>query len=135
VSGPLQRIQVRSRTRTEMVDITAEVRERVQQSGVQSGVCHLFVLHTTAALTVNEGADPSVQSDMIRFLNRTIPTDYGFSHGEGNSDAHIKASLVGAGVTLLVEEEQPVLGTWQAVYLCEFDGPRQRQVVLNVLAG
>ncbi len=131
----MQQIQVRSRTRTEMVDITAEVRERVRQSGVQSGVCHLFVLHTTAALTVNEGADPAVQSDMLRFLNRTIPADYGFSHDEGNSDAHIKASLVGAGVNLLVEKGQPVLGTWQAVYLCEFDGPRQRQVVLKVLAG
>jgi len=131
----LPQIEVRSQTRTEMVDITAEVREQVRQSGVQSGVCHLFVLHTTAALTVNEGADPSVRSDMLRFLNRTIPEDYGFSHGEGNSDAHIKASLLGSGVTLLVEGGLPVLGTWQAVYLCEFDGPRQRQVVLKILAG
>jgi secondary thiamine-phosphate synthase enzyme len=127
-------LEFRSRSRVEMLDITAAVKERIRQSGITSGVCHLFVLHTTAALTVNEGADPTVQSDMIRFLNRTIPVDFGFDHGEGNSDAHIKASLIGPGVTLLIEGGEPLLGTWQAVYLCEFDGPRPRRVAVKILA-
>ena len=128
-------IEIKSRTRCEMRDITADVRGQIRQSGVQSGVCHLFVLHTTAALTVNEGADPSVQSDVVAFLNRLIPVDARFDHAEGNSDAHIKASLVGPGVTLLVEKGEPVLGTWQAVYLCEFDGPRPRRVAMQIVAG
>ena len=128
-------IEVKSRSRSEMRDITAEVQAQIRQSGVQTGICHLFVLHTTAALTVNEGADPSVQSDMVAFLNRLIPVNAGFDHAEGNSDAHIKASLVGPGVTLLVEGGQPVLGTWQAVYLCEFDGLRQRRVAVKIIPG
>ena len=131
----MNQIEVKSRSRSEMRDITAEVREQIRQSGVQTGVCHLFVLHTTAALTVNEGADPSVCSDMVSYLNRLIPVNAGFDHAEGNSDAHIKASLVGPGVTLLVEGGQPVLGTWQAVYLCEFDGPRQRRVAVKIIPG
>ena len=131
----MNQIEVKSRSRSEMRDITAEVREQIRQSGVQTGVCHLFVLHTTAALTVNEGADPSVCSDMVSYLNRLIPVTAGFDHAEGNSDAHIKASLVGPGVTLLVEGGQPVLGTWQAIYLCEFDGPRQRRVAMKIIPG
>lgn len=128
-------IEVRSHHRNEMVDITPQVREKLQLSGVQEGVCYLFVLHTTAGLTVNEGADPAVQSDLLGFLSRTIPVDERFEHDEGNSDAHIKASLVGASVTLLVSAGQPVLGKWQAIYLSEFDGPRYRTIAMKVIAG
>jgi secondary thiamine-phosphate synthase enzyme len=93
----------------------------------------LFVLHTTAGITVNEGADPSVQCDIVTFLNRMVPNDPYFTHAEGNSDAHIKSSLVGVSQMLLVENGMPVLGTWQSVYLCEFDGPRQRKVAVKII--
>ena len=135
MGGKLLQLEVRSRSRNEMVDITALVGDKIRAAGIQDGVCHLFVLHTTAGLTVNEGADPTVQSDMLGFLSRVIPADPRFAHAEGNSDAHIKASLVGPSLTLLISGGQPVLGTWQAIYLCEFDGPRQRRVAIKVVAG
>lgn len=127
-------IEVKSRTRSEFIDITDEVRELVRKANVNNGVCHLFVLHTTAGITVNEGADPAVQRDMITFLNKLVPTDHYFTHSEGNSDAHIKSSMVGTSQTLLVEGGKPVLGTWQSVYFCEFDGPRQRRIAVKITA-
>ena len=114
-----------------MIDITAEV-----ESGLPDGdgVCFLFVQHTTCGLTVNENADPDVQSDMLGFLRRLIPQfDPNFKHGEHNSDAHIKSSLVGSSVTVPFEDGKLVLGRWQGVYLCEFDGPRERKVVMRTL--
>ena len=129
----IRHIEVRSKARTEFIDITAEVREVLRKANVAHGVCHLFVLHTTAGITVNEGADPAVQRDITTFLNKVVPTDHYFTHAEGNSDAHIKSSLVGASQTLLVENGMPVLGTWQSVYFCEFDGPRQRRVAVKVI--
>jgi len=126
-------ITVNSRARTEFIDITDQVREAVRTARVVSGLCNLFVMHTTAAVTINEGADPNVLRDMNGFLNRLIPNDPYFTHAEGNSDAHIKSSLVGASETIPIEEGKLLLGTWQAIYFCEFDGPRQRKVAITLI--
>lgn len=129
----LYHINVASRARNELIDITAKVQEIVRESGTASGVCHLFALHTTAAVTVNEGADPAVQKDISRFLCGMVPVNAPFSHSEGNSDAHVKASLVGSSETLLIEGGRLLLGTWQAVYFCEFDGPRSRKLAVKIV--
>lgn len=126
-------IEVTSRARTEFIDITPQIRELLKKAHVSSGACHLFVLHTTAGITVNEGADPAVQHDIVAFLNRMVPVGHYFTHAEGNSDAHIKSSLMGVSQTLLVENGTPVLGTWQSVYLCEFDGPRRRKIAVRII--
>lgn len=125
-------IEVKSRARTELIDITAEIRELVRKANVSNGVCHLFVLHTTAGITVNEGADPAVQRDMTTFLTRLVPNDPYFTHSEGNSDAHIKSTLVGTSQTLLIDSGKLLLGTWQSVYFCEFDGPRPRRIAVKI---
>jgi secondary thiamine-phosphate synthase enzyme len=122
-------LEVRTRQRTELVDITDRVRQAVRRIGIRQGVCVVYCPHTTAAVTINENADPDVVHDMLAWLNRAIPQHQpDFRHAEGNSDAHIKASLVGPSVTLLVEDGDLVLGRWQGVYFCEFDGPRTRSV-------
>ncbi len=128
----LKYITVKSRSRIELINITEQVQEVVKNSKVNSGICHLFVLHTTAGITINEGADPAVQRDMVNFLNKLIPNDPYFTHAEGNSDAHIKSSLVGASKSLLIDNSRLVLGTWQAIYFCEFDGPRERKVAVKI---
>lgn len=130
----LRYIEIKSRARTEFIDITAEVQESVRNAGIRSGTCHLFVLHTTAGITVNEGADPAVQRDITSSLNKLVPADFYYTHAEGNSDAHIKSSLVGTSQTLIVDGGRLLLGTWQAIYLCEFDGPRQRRVAVKLMA-
>jgi secondary thiamine-phosphate synthase enzyme len=130
----LRYIDIRSRTRTEFIDITADVREVLRLANVGNGVCHLFVLHTTTGITVNEGADPAVQMDINRFLNKMVPKDHYFDHAEGNSDAHIKSALVGTSQTLLIENGKLLVGTWQSVYFCEFDGPRPRRVAVKIVA-
>src|SRR3954452_2082355 len=117
---------VRTRQRTEFVEITDEVRQAVQRGGVRRGICVVYCPHTTAAITINENADPDVVHDMLLWLERTVPrAQAGFRHGEGNSDSHIKASLVGLSATVLVEAGDLVLGRWQGIFFCEFDGPRQ----------
>ena len=131
----LRQLEIKSRQREEFIDITREVSELIRQSGIYSGVCHLFVLHTTAALTVNEGSDPAVQQDIRTFLQKAIPSTPYYTHSEGNSDAHIKSSLMGPSLTILVDGGKPHLGTWQAIYFCEFDGPRQRKVALKIVEG
>jgi secondary thiamine-phosphate synthase enzyme len=129
-------IKVSSRKRTELIDITSELKDLVRKANVREGICHLFVLHTTAAITINEGADPDVRSDIASFLDVMVPSDYPFAHGEGNSDAHLKSTLVGPGKTVFIEEGKLVLGTWQAIYFCEFDGPRKnRQVAVKIVSG
>jgi len=130
----LRRIQVRTSRSSEMVDITDEVQKAISQEGIREGVCCLFVPHTTAAITINEGADPSVCQDILDKLEQVIPRGDGYRHREGNAAAHIKASLVGSCVMVLLERGKLSLGTWQSVFFCEFDGPRQRQVWL-VTAG
>ncbi|HTP65366.1 MAG TPA: secondary thiamine-phosphate synthase enzyme YjbQ [Geobacteraceae bacterium] len=127
-------IDVRSRSRTELIDITAGIRELLKSAGVVNGVCHLFVLHTTAGITVNEGADLAVQTDIIDSLGKLVPRDPNFRHSEGNSDAHIKSALVGTSQTLLIENGALLLGTWQSVFFCEFDGPRSRKVAVKIVA-
>jgi len=121
---------VRSSRPQEMVDITDAVQKAISQEGIQEGVCHLFVPHTTAAITINEGADPSVCQDILDKLGQVIPREDPYRHREGNAAAHIKASLVGSSVTVFMQGGKLSLGTWQSVYFCEFDGPRQRQVWL-----
>jgi secondary thiamine-phosphate synthase enzyme len=129
----LRYIEIRSKARTEFIDITGEIREVLRKVNVSSGVCHLFVLHTTAGITVNEGADPAVQRDINFYLNKMVPPDHFFTHAEGNSDAHIKSTIVGASQTIVVENGRPLLGTWQAIYFCEFDGPRPRKVAIKII--
>ena len=129
----IQTIGVGTRARVEFRDITAEVADAVRSSGVRSGVCWVYVLHTTAGLTINESADPSVVEDIAAQLEAMVPQHGKYRHMEGNSPAHIKASLIGSSVTLLVENGRPVLGTWQGVFLCEFDGPRSRKVLVKVM--
>lgn len=119
---------IRTTARNQFLEITNLVREAVRASGVTSGICVVYNPHTTAGLTINENADPDVVHDMLLWLNRTIPKEQaGFRHGEGNSDSHLKASIMGSSVTVLVENGDLVLGRWQGIYFCEFDGPRMRQ--------
>lgn len=130
-----QRLSIRTDGRTDFVDITAQVSAVVAESGVGSGLCHVYVPHTTAGVTINENADPSVQRDIIKVLDRAVPWEGGYAHAEGNSAAHVKASLLGATAIIPIEEGQMQLGTWQGVYLCDFDGPRTRKVLVKVVAG
>jgi len=130
----MQTLTIASSAREEMIDITADVEKLLREADRDSGVCVLFVQHTTCGLTVNENADPDVQSDMLGFLKRLIPQhEPHFKHGEQNSDAHIKTSLVGTTVTVPFEDGKLALGRWQGVYLCEFDGPRQRKLVMQII--
>ncbi|TAN42470.1 MAG: YjbQ family protein [Nitrospirae bacterium] len=126
-------INVKSRTRTEFIDITEKIQEVVKETGVVGGVCYLYVPHTTAGVTINEGADPSVQRDIQTLLNRMIPFEGDYLHKEGNSSAHIKASLIGTSLNVLVEEGRLVLGTWQSIFFTEFDGPRHRRVAIKII--
>jgi secondary thiamine-phosphate synthase enzyme len=131
----VNRIPVRTRAREQLVDITDAVRDAVRASGIRSGTVHLWSLHTTCGLTVNEGADPDVARDMIEHLRRAVPRQGDYHHAEGNSDSHIKTSLFGPGLTLIVEDGALLLGTWQHVFLAEWDGPRLREVGVKVMVG
>jgi secondary thiamine-phosphate synthase enzyme len=122
----IKTIDVRTRRRSELVDITGEVKKAVADSGIRDGSCHIFVPHTTAAVTINEKADPDVARDIEATLERLVPPHAGYRHAEGNSDAHVKSTLVGASEFVMIRDGNPVLGTWQAVFFCEFDGPRSR---------
>jgi secondary thiamine-phosphate synthase enzyme len=127
------RLKVRSRAREELVEFTDEVRRTLRESGAREGVCTLYVRHTTAGLTVNENADPDVPRDMLHCLRTLIPQHgMGFRHGEENSDAHIKATLVGSSVTVPFSDGELLLGRWQGIFLCEFDGGREREVILSI---
>jgi secondary thiamine-phosphate synthase enzyme len=129
----IQTIQVRSSGKTDFIDITHSVQEAVQKSGTRNGVCFVFTPHTTAAVTINENADPSVAQDIVTALNRIVPFEDRYHHLEGNSSAHIKGSLVGCSQVILVESGKLVLGTWQGLFFCEFDGPRTRKVYVKVV--
>ncbi|HSB07588.1 MAG TPA: secondary thiamine-phosphate synthase enzyme YjbQ [Thermodesulfobacteriota bacterium] len=128
----IQTFQVKTSRRTDLVDIKRSVQEAVRKSGVKEGVCFVFIPHTTAAVTINENADPSVLEDIMRSLDKIIPFDGPYQHLEGNSPAHIKSTLIGCSQTVLVESGELVLGTWQGIFLCEFDGPRTRKVHIKV---
>ena len=128
-------INVKTRSRAEMVNITAAVQEEVVNSGVEEGICMVYMPHTTAGLTINEGADPAVCEDILNKLNEMVPPDAGYRHMEGNSDSHIKASIMGSSVSVIVEKGRLVLGTWQKIFFCEFDGPRSRKVHVKIQGG
>ena len=126
-------IEIRTTSRQEFVDLTADLERLVAASGIKSGICVVSVPHTTAGVTVNENADPDVRADIAMTLRKIVPDTLPFAHGEGNAAAHVKASLVGSSVTLVVDGGRLRLGTWQAVYFCEFDGPRTRHAWVQVL--
>jgi secondary thiamine-phosphate synthase enzyme len=119
----------------EMVDITGEVRKVVRRSKIKSGTCTVFIPHTTAGVTINENADPAVVSDMVMEINKIVPLDDGYRHAEGNSAAHIKSTLYSPSLTLIVDGGDLVLGTWQGIYFCEFDGPRSRKAFVKITDG
>ena len=133
MGGDLNKFSVSTRVRSEFIEITEQVRGGLFSSGVRSGICHVFTLHTTAGLTITENADPDVLTDMVDALNRMAPWNGNYRHSEGNSAAHVKASLMGVSVTIPVEDGRLVLGTWQGIYFCEFDGPRSRTVHVTVM--
>lgn len=129
----MQTFQVRSSKQTEFIDITRSVEEAVQKTKVRDGICIIFVPHTTAGVTINENADPSVPKDILMELNKIVPFEDRYQHTEGNSPAHIKSSLIGCSETVFVESGKLILGTWQGIFFCEFDGPRSRQVYVKVI--
>jgi secondary thiamine-phosphate synthase enzyme len=130
----IQSIPVKTSTQTEFVDITYSVQEAVKKARVEDGICIIYVPHTTAAITINENADPSVVQDILMELNKVIPFKDQYRHTEGNSPAHIKASLLGCSQTVFVEAGKLALGTWQGIFFCEFDGPRNRKVFVKVIS-
>lgn len=129
----MKEIKVNSRKKNEMIDITNNVQKMIEEDKVQNGFVIVYVPHTTAGITINEGADPSVQRDIIETLKNIIPENGDYKHSEGNSDAHIKASLIGSSVTVLIKNKKLVLGTWQSIFFFEGDGPRNRKVYLEVI--
>ncbi len=131
----IKNINVKTSKRTEFVNITSDVQKIVKESGVKSGVCHVYVPHTTAGVTINEGADPSVVRDMQVFFNKLVPHKGDYMHMEGNSDAHIKTSIVGPSQVIIIDDGKLLLGTWQAIFFCEFDGARNRRVNVKIISG
>lgn len=135
-AGPrMERISIESTRKEEMIDVTAGVRERLNGAGLVSGLCMVFTPHTTAAVTINENADPDVRRDMLLALRQAVPDDLDYRHFEENSPAHLKSSLLGCSVTVPVEKGELVLGRWQGIYFCEFDGPRHREIFIKFLKG
>ena len=128
----LASISVKTQSRIEMSDITASVQKEVSKARATQAVCTVYVPHTTAGITINEGADPAVCQDIINKLNDLVPPNAGYRHLEGNADSHIKASLMGNSVTIVVQKGHLVLGTWQRIFFCEFDGPRSRKVYVRI---
>ena len=126
-------INIRTSTKIAMTDITGEVQNIVTLSGIKSGICTVFIPHTTAGVTINENADPDVVSDILKQINKIVPFSDNYDHMEGNSAAHIKASLFGFSQQVIVEEGKLVLGTWQGIYFCEFDGPRSRKAYVKIV--
>ncbi|MBN1931597.1 MAG: YjbQ family protein [Desulfobacterales bacterium] len=126
-------LTVKTKSQTELIDITFEIQQLVSSSGINEGLCILFVPHTTAAVTINENADPSVPADIIMVLNKIVPWEAGYRHLEGNSPAHLKSTLVGVSELIIIENSKLFLGTWQGIFFCEFDGPRTRKLHVRFL--
>jgi len=129
----LHRINIQTKSRVEFQDITSQVRNAIAKSSIKSGICHVVTLHTTSAITVNENADPDVVKDIIDALDSVVPQQAQYRHREGNSPAHIKASIIGSSATLIVEDGTLLPGTWQGIFFCEFDGPRNRTILVRVM--
>jgi len=131
----MEKIKLKTTKRIDLLDITDEIQNIVTKSKIKGGVCFIFCPHTTAGLTINENADPSVRRDIINTLNKLVPENAGYAHTEGNADSHIKSSLFGSSLTIFIEEGQLALGTWQGIYFCEGDGPRSREVWVKFVQG
>lgn len=129
----LSKMQIQTRKKNEFIDVTSKVRQVVRESGVKEGIVVVYVPHTTAAITINENADPDVQKDMVDGFNDVFPNKESYQHMEGNSDAHLKSSVVGVSETILLEDGEMILGVWQGVYFAEFDGPRNRTFYIKVM--
>lgn len=125
-------ISIKTSSRNELVDITSQIQDRVVASGIANGLCFVYCPHTTAAVTINESADPAVKKDILWTLSKIFPNTPNYRHLEGNSDAHVKSSVIGASEMIAIENGQLVLGTWQGIFFCEFDGPRTRKVFLRI---
>ena len=126
------KINVKTDSRSAMVDITHHVQKEISKAGLNDGMCVVYVPHTTGGVTINEGADPAVCQDILKKLNELVPRDAGYRHMEGNADSHIKASMMGSSASVIVENGSLVLGTWQKIFFCEFDGPRSRKVYIKL---
>ncbi|MDI6890192.1 MAG: secondary thiamine-phosphate synthase enzyme YjbQ [Thermodesulfovibrionales bacterium] len=126
-------INVRSKSRIEFIDVTGMLQETVKEAGIKDSVCYLYVPHTTAGIIINEGADPSVQRDIQNTLSRLVPQDMNYFHREGNADAHIKSALVGTSLNVIIDGGKLLLGTWQSIFFCEFDGPRHRRIAVKFI--
>jgi secondary thiamine-phosphate synthase enzyme len=126
-------LTVKTKSRTDLIDITSDVQNTVRSSGIADGLCLLYVPHTTAAITINESADPSVKDDILMILNEIVPWEAKYRHLEGNSPAHVKSTLVGASELVAIENGRLVLGTWQGIFFCEFDGPRNRKLHVKIM--
>jgi len=131
----MKRLNINTKQRKEFIDITKEVENIVKKEQIEKGICLVFCPHTTAGLTINENADPSVKRDIREHLEELVPENKNYEHAEGNSDAHIKSSILGSSLNIIIEDKNLVLGTWQGIYFCEFDGPRSRQVQVKTIKG
>lgn len=131
----MMELNIRTRARTELLDITGQVEKVIKESGVEEGICYLFVPHTSAAITLNEHADPDVVRDIDMELSKIVPRNDNYSHTEGNSDAHLKASIIGSSQFVPIKDGKLYLGTWQGIFFCEFDGPRMRKVLVKIVRG
>ncbi len=129
----IKQLRVKTTARTELVDITQGVQRLVAESGIRSGICYVYVPHTTSGITINENSDQNVGRDILKELNKVVPFDDDYGHSEGNSAAHIKSSIMGVSKAVIVDEGRLALGAWQAVFFCEFDGPRDRRVMVKVM--
>lgn len=131
----MESISIRSKTREELIEITSDVLKIIRKTNIDNGICVIFTPHTTAGITINENADPDVKNDIITGLDILNFEDAHFNHSEGNSSSHIKSSLIGCSETLIISKGAPILGTWQGIYFCEFDGPRDRKIHVKVIEG
>lgn len=129
----MQTLEINTTKRAELIDITSRIEKIVKESKVKDGFCVIFCPHTTAGLTINENADPSVKKDILNHLEELVPQDKDYAHSEGNSDSHIKSSLLGSSLNVIIENNSLTLGTWQGIYFCEFDGPRPRQIYVKTI--
>ena len=129
----METVSVKTSRQVELIDITASIQKAVSKKNISSGICTVFVPHTTAGITINENADPSVRRDIIKELDKIVPLVDGYAHSEGNSAAHIKASMMGFSQNIIIEQGQLQMGTWQGIYFCEFDGPRARNVFIKII--
>ncbi|TDO77668.1 secondary thiamine-phosphate synthase enzyme [Halanaerobium saccharolyticum] len=129
----MQKLSIKTNNKVELIDITTKVQNAVKEAGLDSGLVEIYIPHTTAAVTINENADPDVKADIKKEINKIVPFDDNYSHLEGNSAAHIKSSLFGVNQSIIVENKKLLLGTWQGIYFCEFDGPRSRNIYLKII--